>query len=310
MRRAALLTLGLGEFLVAGVLIYLGYGLPSASEVRTGFAQAGRVTTQASDQVRLLRRQVHALRALELRDLAERLKAQTHSLAQLLRGQPLDFALVGTVRDAVGELAKGLGGLAEGLDPAAAGRLGAGLGETATFLEDVVIPTAAQAAPRVERDHEPEALVKDLAAALRQAAKGIDTTVARWPELQTTLARLAGLLGVARGELDVALWNRKNYEDALEQTLRLAEGLATLLPVVTDQIAGQLDHQDQALDELGQSIDDFGTLLPVYERSATHLIQTGRLLAWLVAVFVLVHVIYLLSQQVGVLGCSRSPGRP
>jgi hypothetical protein len=290
----------MGEILIAGVLFYLGYGLPSSSEIRAGFQRAERVTTQAGQQVHLLRRQVHTLKMLEWRTLAERLKSQTRALTRSLRAQPLDFSMVGLMRDAVAELAEGLGGLAESLDPAAAGRLGTGIGGTADFLEEVVLPTT-RTASRGKPGDDSEAVLKDLAATLRQAAKRIDTTVSRWPELRTTLTRLAEMLQQARGELDTAMHHRDDYEETLRQTVQLAEALAVTLPILMDQFAGQLDQQDHALEELGRGVEEFGKLLPAYQRGSLHLVQTGRLLSWLIAIFMLIHMTYWLA---------GSPGEP
>lgn len=289
MQRAVFLVRSLGEILLAGGLFYLGYCLPSAREVQAGFSWASQMTGQASAQVDSLRRQVHMLRALELRALARRMKTEAASLGATLCQQPFDFTVVGTVRDAVGELASGLGELAEGLDPAAAGRLGAGLGESATFLEGVANRTPPLVGPVPEQARAPDALVQDLAVTLRRAARTMEATATRWPELRAMLARLADLLRITHAELDTALTRQNDFEEVLRHTVWLAEGLATILPVVTDQLAAQLDHQDQSLADLGQSITDLGNVLPKYEDMVLRFIKTGRVLLWLVGALILVH---------------------
>jgi hypothetical protein len=488
MRRTVFLLVGILEFGVAGVLITLGCQLPTPADVGRSFQGAERVTAHAGNQVRILRRQVDGLRRLELHELAERLRNQTRTVTGTLRNQAVDFNTVRTMRDALGDVAKGLTGLADTLDPAAVGRLGSGLGETADFLDQRVVPSAQKAADhldeataalrtdaarlaallrqapldlkavreihdslgrfreglnkmtallrlqrldtmregfqgletslttgaqQVERlsgytypvitirgvkpevsqrqfwpeggqiaagmrkaaagvtaadkqleemaadlpklreslvestkvvDRLREALatalaqqdklepvlkdapaqaarlaeelpqlggdlarilrdtsrLKEVAAGLRQAQKGIDTAVARWPEVRTTLGRMATLLGATRDQLDQALKHRGDYEAALQQTVLVGETFTAMLPLFTEQIDGRLDEEEQALGELGQSLEEVRAALPAYEQAATNVLQTGRWLAWLVAASVGLHGGYLvLSVRLG-----------
>lgn len=294
MRRTFLLFLAIGETLVALLLLYLGWGLPSTAEVQAGFSQAERVTTQAEIQVHLLRQQVQSVRQIELRVLADKLKIQTQTLTQTLRTQPFDFSVVATVRDAVTDLAGGLTEFLEGLDPKSAAQLGVGLDESATFLEELYTPRVGPPEPK-EQVPEAEKVLKNLAIVLRQAGRTLDLASQRWPEIQKTLVRFADLLRAARNQLNEAVARRGEYEETLHQTVLLADSLAAVLPLLIDQLTGQLDHQDRALEEMSRSLGDFKVLLPAYGRSATNLVQTGRLLAWVAATFVFVHVVYLLS---------------
>src|SRR5262249_62165633 len=86
---------------------------------------------------------------------------------------------------------------------------------------------------------------KDVAGALRQAERGIDNAVIRWPELRTTLIRLTTLMKTARDQLDHACANQREYEAAMEQTIRLADTFASLLPLLTENLSSQLDQQDR-----------------------------------------------------------------
>jgi uncharacterized phage infection (PIP) family protein YhgE len=483
MRRTVFLFLGLLELIVALVLINLGRQVPDKTEVDQSFEAAGRVTDRAGNQVRLLRKQIQGLQRMELQELSARLQRQTQAVTTTLRDQTVDFETVRAMRDALGDVAKGLGGLVDTLDPAALGKLSTGLGETAAFLDERVAPTAQKAAEHLEestaalrsdatrlsallkesppdlkairevyksfgrfrtgldrmgatlqlqhleamRDgfqgledslttgseqvdrlagytypvvtfrgvrpeisHRPfwpegdriaegmrkaaagaeaagkqmdtmaeelpkirasllesvtmvdrvrEAMgvalqhqdkvepllkevpshaarlveglpqlsgdlarilrdtdrLKEVAAGLRQAQKGIDTAVARWPELRTTLSRLAVVLQATHDQLDQAVQHRHEYESAMHETVQVADTFAAMLPLVTDQLDGRLEEEEQTLTELGQSLDEMGSILPAYARTTGQLLETGRLLAWLVAAIVGLHGCYLLT---------------
>jgi uncharacterized phage infection (PIP) family protein YhgE len=150
---------------------------------------------------------------------------------------------------------------------------------------------------RVLRDTEK---LKDLAASLRQAQKGIDGAVQRWPDLRKTLTRSASLLEAAQKQLGHVVEHRREYEQALGDTLALTEEFADRLPQFTHHLDGQLRDQEQSFDELGQSIDEVTAALPVYARTASRLVQAMQLLLWLVAGIVGLHGLYLvLSARLG-----------
>jgi uncharacterized phage infection (PIP) family protein YhgE len=144
---------------------------------------------------------------------------------------------------------------------------------------------------RVLRDTEK---LKDLAASLRQAQKGIDGAVKRWPELRQTLARSATLLKAAQQQLGNVVEHRREYEQALDETIALTEEFADRLPQLTHHLDGQLGEQEQSFDELGRSIDEVSAALPAYGRTASRLVQATRLLLWLVAGIVGLHGAYLI----------------
>jgi len=136
--------------------------------------------------------------------------------------------------------------------------------------------------------------LRDLAAALRRAEVGFDVAVARWPDLKRLLGRSADLLRSARGQLDFTLEHRHEYEAALQQTVSLAEAFASMLPLMTEHLDQQLREQELALDELGQSIDDFSDVLPETAHQTVRMLQTLRLLLFLVAAGVSLHGVYLM----------------
>jgi uncharacterized phage infection (PIP) family protein YhgE len=142
--------------------------------------------------------------------------------------------------------------------------------------------------------------LKEVAALLRQAQKGIDTAVRHWPELRKTLAQSATLLHETQRQLQQTLEHRQEYEAALKQTIVLTEAFATLLPLFTYQLDTQLREQERGLDDLGKSIDEVGESLPPTMQSTVQLMRTARLLVWLVAGIVGLHGIYLaLSAKLG-----------
>jgi uncharacterized phage infection (PIP) family protein YhgE len=144
------------------------------------------------------------------------------------------------------------------------------------------------------------AKLKDLAASLRRAQKGIDTAVARWPDLRRTLKRSAELLRAAQGQLGNVVQHRREYEDALNQTVALTDEFADRLPQFTHHLDGQLGDEEQSFADLGQSLDEVTAALPAYGRTASRLVQATRLLLWLAAGTIGLHGVYLvLSGRLG-----------
>ena len=154
MRRTLFLVLGGLELAVAGVLGYLGSQLPTGQEISESFSRAERVTSRAGSQVGLLRKQVKGLKQVQLREVSERLAAQTRTVTKTLRVQAVDFDTVRTIRDSLGGVSNGLNGLAQILDTEGIAHLGAGLGETADFLSDRVVPAAQKAADHLDASTE------------------------------------------------------------------------------------------------------------------------------------------------------------
>jgi chromosome segregation ATPase len=486
MRHAIFMLLGFLEVTVALVLLVVGQ-LVTSTDVPDAFTKAEGVARQSSNQVKLVRQQIHNLRRPELQSLAQRLQEQTRTVTTTLQSQQVDFETIHTLHDALGEVATGLETLAGSIQPDQVGQLSEGLGETAAFLERVV-PATTKAADDLEKATsalhadarnlttllkevpldlkttrdihdslarfgdgldkldgalrlkrlgaiqegfegmqtaltkgadqveklgsytypvvtfngltpeiserkfwpEGEAIAKGLrqaaggiqaaskemdglarelpqvrsaleesrkivgktrealaltlkqqdqlapllkemplktaqlaeqlpalgkdvaqllrgtdklqevARALRQAQQGMKTARERWPEPQKALTRSANLLRSTRGHLQTILDNPQQYEAARQQAVLLGEALVVMVPLITEQLNGQLQDQDQALDELGQSIDEVSDLLPVYGTTLSRLLRIGRLLAWLVAGITGLHGVYLmLSARMG-----------
>jgi ABC-type transporter Mla subunit MlaD len=492
MRTTVFAALGLLELAVAVVLFSFGWSLPSGADVEDCFTRVERVTQRTGDQVRLLQSQVNGYRDPEMQRLAGRFQTQMRRVAGTLRSQTIDFDTVRTMSDSLGDVADGLDSMSATLDPQGLGKLGDGLGATASFLEDQVIPAAAEAAkhldestdalradakqlaellraapvdlkavreihdglarfsdgldkmnaalklqrfdkvregvkgledslsvgaeqvdrlanftypvvtfngvkPVVERrkfwpegeriaegmrkaadgvtaagkeldglagelpklresldesrkvaERSREVLavalaqqdkvepllkrlpeqtarlaeslpqlsgnlgkvlretgkLKELAGGLRQAQKGVDGAVARWPALRTTLARSATLLKGTQQQLRGVVEHRQDYEKAVGEAVALTEQLADRLPQFTHNLDGQLAQQEEAFGQLGDGIDEVSASLPVYSRAASRLVQTTLVLLWLVAGAVGLHGLYLVA------GCRQWLGRP
>ena len=161
-------------------------------------------------------------------------------------------------------------------------------GHAARLAEE--LPKVGTDLARILRDTQK---LKEVASSLRQAQKGIETAVVRWPELRRTLTRLAVVLNGTRDQLDKAVSHRDEYENALEQTVQVASAFAGMLPLITDQLDNRLDEEEITLSELGQSLDEVQSVLPAYAETAARLLHTGKLLAWLAAAIVGLHGLYL-----------------
>jgi DNA repair exonuclease SbcCD ATPase subunit len=486
MRRVVFAGLGGLELVVAGVIVYLGLSLPRPRDVGDGFDRVETTTRKAGDQIGAMRRQVHDLRRPEMQQLADQLQRQTETVTTSLKRQRVDFQTVATLRDSLRDVAKGMDGLSEALDPARVGQLGTGLGETAKFIDETLVPVSAKSADQIDKltadlakdaeqlatllrattpdlkaareihdslarfdeglekmlklielkrmdsikegfagmetaldttageverlsgytypnvkitgrmnigvEEKPfwpnggkvaaglrkategvraagkeldgigkdlpqvrtsleesrkvitqtrtalgqalkqqdklEPLLRDVptrtaklaedlpklgqefakllretkrlsevAASLRQAQKGIDATVARWPDLRRGLTRTSELLSASGEQLDRVLKNRSEYETGLTQSTELAETFARTAPFFATQFTTQLAEQERSLADLEKSLDDVGSTLPAYKSSATDLVAAGRLLAWLAAAMAALHGTFLLTEN-------------
>jgi hypothetical protein len=134
----------------------------------------------------------------------------------------------------------------------------------------------------------------EIAQSLDGLAKNIDTAQdVRAAELRLTLRRSAGLLRTGVRQLDEVLKNRHGYEDALRQSVLIAETFAAALPILTEQLDHRLAEEEYALNELEASLKEVRTALPVYQRTANQMAAAARLLAWLTAAMVGLHGCYL-----------------
>ncbi|HJT78221.1 MAG TPA: hypothetical protein VJ739_13540 [Gemmataceae bacterium] len=161
--------------------------------------------------------------------------------------------------------------------------------EQAARLADE-LPRLGSDLARILRDTEK---LEDLAASLRQAQKGIDAAVARWPELRKTLARSATLLHAAQGQLHNVAEHRAEYEQALNETIALTDEFADRLPQFTHNLDTQLRDEEQSFDDLGKSIDTVQAAIPTYGVTTARLVRTASLLLWLVAAVAGLHGAYL-----------------
>ena len=112
------------------------------------------------------------------------------------------------------------------------------------------------------------------------------------------LSRSAVLLRSTRRQLEHTLEHRDEYDASLKQSVALAESFGAMLPLFTDHLAGQLAEQEEGLDHLGRSIDDFGGSIPAYARTASDLLLAGRLLLWVVAGLVGLHGLVLAATAI------------
>jgi hypothetical protein len=292
MRCVLFLSLGVLEFLVAGVLLAIGWQLPGPSEVEATVGRLSAVADSAGDQVERLRGQLHLVRERrpQMQALADRLQTQMHLVTDNLRNQRVDFNTVQTVSQALGDVATGLDGLSDTLDPQGVAQVGAGLKTTAEFLDEKLAPAAAKAADQLEKttaDIRTDAL--RLSSLLRQApldlkaARQIHDSLGRFEE---GLERMDRILQFRR--LDTVREGFKGLETALttgaEQVERLsgytypAVSFQGLKPVVDpkpfwpegDKIAmgmrkaakgvtvagGELDSLAKDLPKLRESVDE------------------------------------------------------
>src|SRR5262245_58141289 len=113
MRRLLCKLTAILEIILAALLVGVCYQLPDAKSIEKNFGGAQRVAERSADQLRLLRQQVDDLRRPEMLDLVDRLQKQTRLVTSHLRSQAVDFDSIRTLRDALGEVAKGLDALAK-----------------------------------------------------------------------------------------------------------------------------------------------------------------------------------------------------
>jgi hypothetical protein len=485
MRRFVFLSLGALELVCACVLVAFAGQLPGRAEVEDAAGRVEKVGREAGRQVRILREDCARLRDRqpELLALAQRLEKQMRLLGKRVGGYALDGDALHTVTGALGDVAKGLDGLATTLDPQGVATIGKGLGATASYLDEKLLPAADRAAgvlekstanlkadagklsawlketplelktaraltdslAKFEEDLErmtklakvenfqamrdgfkgldtslttgadqvdrmakytlpkvsmkglfgisveekplwpdaktaadglrqaakgcqaagkemeafnkelpklrdsivqsrgvvtatrqalakalaqqeqvepvlkrlpsnlarlaedlPEltgdlakvlretAKLKEVAAALRTAEQSVATAVGRWPELKSSLGKSAELLRATRRQLRMALANREEFEEMLQETVRLTALFADALPALVGELETGLTRQEKSLGDLGDSIDHVTEVVPLAARSASAILRTTRVLLMLVALMVALHAGYLL----------------
>jgi uncharacterized phage infection (PIP) family protein YhgE len=135
--------------------------------------------------------------------------------------------------------------------------------------------------------------LKEVAGLLRDAQKGVDRATERWPDLRHNLAQSATLLRTAQQQLQQVVDHRADYDAALAQTADLAQLYSAALPLMTEQLESQLQEQEDSLQGLQDSIDQTSAVLPEWDRTASRVLQTTRLLLCLVAAIAGLHGGYL-----------------
>jgi uncharacterized phage infection (PIP) family protein YhgE len=142
--------------------------------------------------------------------------------------------------------------------------------------------------------------LKEVAVALREAQKGIDSAVTRWPDLRKTLAQSAVLLRTTQQQLNHALENRDMFESSLEMTIILVRAITAALPVMAEQLEANLRDQEQSLANLEHSINQVSASMPEVADTASTVLTMTRLLMVLVgSVFGLHGVFVMLSARAG-----------
>src|SRR5262249_9849503 len=171
-----------------------------------------------------------------------------------------------------------------------------GVPEQADHLADQ-LPDLAASVARILRD---TSRLKEIGKLLRQTRQAVEAAVERWPELRKNLGRSAVLLRATQGQLKNVLTHRDDYEASLQNTLVLSRTFSAALPLLTEQLEMELDDQEQALSNLGDSINDVNAALPGCARGASNILQTTKLLLILMAAIFGLHGGYLmLSARLG-----------
>jgi hypothetical protein len=230
MRRTVFLILGALELTVAGVLASLSGQLPSTGEVEQSFDSAERVTRQAGSQVRLSRQQIHDLRQPEIQQLADGMQTHTATVTATLRAQSVDYETVRALRDSMGQASAGLDGLANTVDAAQFDQLGKSFGETASYLDQGVVPAAEKTAD--DLDATTEALRTDaqhLKLLLRTAPLDLKTARA----VHDSLAHFGE--GLDRMKASLRIQRLESMRDGFR-------GLETALTTGADQVGRLADY--------------------------------------------------------------------
>jgi hypothetical protein len=135
--------------------------------------------------------------------------------------------------------------------------------------------------------------LKDVAELLRQAQKGVDAAVARWPQLRANLARSSVLLRATQKQLQFVVDHRHEYEASLQQTVAMSRAVSAALPLFSEQLEQDLGDQEQSLAALGDGLDEVTGALPGMAARATSLLQMARFLLCLLAGVFALHGAYL-----------------
>ncbi len=197
---------------------------PEGGKIADGMRKAAKGATAAAEEMELLSKDLPKLR----QSLEESRKAATttrEALATALKQQDKVEALLKNVPEHAARLADEL-------------------------------PRLASSLSKILRD---TGRLKEVGALLRQTQKGVESAMQRWPELRKNLGRSSILLRNTQGQLKHVLTHRAEYEASLQHTLTLSRTISSALPLLTEQLQMELDDQERALTNLGDSIDDVST---------------------------------------------------
>jgi DNA repair ATPase RecN len=157
--------------------------------------------------------------------------------------------------------------------------------ETATRLAER-LPKLTAALAHVLRD---TSRLKDVATLLRETQEGLDSVVARWPDLRKDFSYSAVLLRKTRDQLKELIKNKDEYERSFQKTLAISKTVAGTVPLLTEQLGESLEHQEQSLTNLSNSVQEVANAIPGAGRTLTRLLQTTRYLLGLLALVFALH---------------------
>lgn len=143
--------------------------------------------------------------------------------------------------------------------------------------------------------------LKEVATSLRESSRGINSTVSSWPALQKSMQASAKLLRSTQSKLKVALENESSHKQALLESMKTADSLARVMPMVSEQLDEQLQNQSKSLDALQGSMTRVNQNVPSLSATAINVLTTVRWLLWVFACIIAVHGAHLLLAQ------ARSP---
>ena len=231
---------------------------PEGDKIADGMRKAAKGATAAAEEMQLLSKDLPKLRQ-SLEESRKAAGSTREALATALKQQDKVEALLKNVPEHTARLAEELPRLASSLSK---------------ILHDT-------------------SRLKEVGKLLRQTQISIDAAMKRWPEMRKNLGRSSVLLRHTRMRLQHVLTHRAEYEASLDNTLVLSRTFSAALPLLTEQLEMELGDQEQALSNLGDSIDDVNAALPATAQSASNILQTTRLLLGLMAAIFGLHGGYL-----------------
>lgn len=116
-------------------------------------------------------------------------------------------------------------------------------------------------------------------------------------DMRKGLREAVQLLRSAQNQLNEAMDRQPEIESWKKETAALASQIAHTVPLVTRKLATRLREEEQTLNSLKQSLDEFRGPLPAYEAKTIRAVAAARWLCWLAALLVSLHGIYLLLKN-------------